>query len=161
MAVIVLAFVFPVTAQDTAPAQHALKYAETQQKNIGALKAYSWKTRSEITMNEKPMLTTLIQARFDAEGKLQLTTISSESHVEMKRGLRGKKQKSKLEELAKLAEKVISLQASYVLMSKGQLVDLFEKASFEDGTDKMKGTQKIHAKSVLVANDEKVAVRPR
>ena len=39
-------------------------------------------------------------------------------------------------------------------MSKGQLVDFFESATFEDGTGEMKGMQKIHAKSVLRANDE-------
>lgn len=65
-----LAFVSPVTAQDTDPAQRALKYAEVQQKNIDALKTYNWKTRSVITKDEKPMMTMLIQARFDSDGKL-------------------------------------------------------------------------------------------
>ena len=89
-------FVFPVTAQDTDPAQSALKYAEAQQKNLEVVKTYSWKTRTEITMDETPMLTVLIQARFDADGKLQHTTISSESHVKKMPGLRGRKQKQEL-----------------------------------------------------------------
>jgi len=147
-------FVVPVTAQDADPAQRALKYAEAQEKNLEALQTYSWKTRTEIAVNETPMLTALIQARFDTDGKLQHTTISSESHVEKKRGIRGKKQKQKLEELGQLIEKVVRLQASYAIMSKGQLVDLFEKATFEDGAGEMKGMKKIHAKSVLVRNDE-------
>jgi hypothetical protein len=141
MLVIAFAFALPVTAQDTDSAQRALKYAEVQQKNIDALTTYSWKTRTEIAVNETPMLTALIQARFDADGKLQHTT-------------RGKKQKQKLEELGQLIEKVVRLQASYAIMSKGQLVDLFEKATFEDGAGEMKGMKKIHAKSVLVRNDE-------
>ena len=40
------------------------------------------------------------------------------------------------------------------MMSKGQLVDFFEKATFEDGTGEMKGMQKVHGKNVLVSNDE-------
>jgi hypothetical protein len=151
---IVFVFVSPVTAQDADPAQRALKYAEAQQKNIDTLKTYSWKTRTEISENENPMLTTLIQARFDADGKLQHTTISSESHVEKKRGIKGKKQKQKLEELGQLIEKVVSLQVSYISMSKGQMVDFFEKATFEEGTGEMEGMKKIHAKGVLVPNDE-------
>jgi len=154
MLVIAFGFVLPVTAQDTDSAQRALKYAEVQQKNTDALKEYSWKTRTEISMNDQSMLTALIQARFDADGQLQHTTISSESHVEKMRGMRGRKQKQKLEELGQLIEKVVSVQASYVIMSKGQLVDFFEKATFEDGTGEMKGMQKIHAKSVLFRNDE-------
>jgi len=154
MLVIAVGSVFPVTAQDTDSAQRALKYAEVQQKNTDALKEYSWKTRTEISMNDQSMLTALIQARFDADGELQHTTISSESHVEKMRGMRGRKQKQKLEELGQLIEKVVSVQASYVIMSKGQLVDFFEKATFEDGTGEMKGMKKIHAKSVLVRNDE-------
>jgi hypothetical protein len=155
---IVIAFatavVFPVTAQGADPAQRALKYAEIQQTNTDALKDYSWKTRTVITKDEKPMVTMLIQARFDADGKLQQTTISSESHVEKKRGVRGKKQKQKIEELGQMIEQVVRLQASYVIMSKGQLVDFFEKASVQDGLGEMAGTKRIHAKSVLAATDE-------
>lgn len=149
-----LGVVSPVAAQDADPAQRALQYADGQQKNIGVLNQYSWKTRSDITSGGNPVLTTLVQARFDAEGELQLTTISTESHVEKKRGLRGKKQKKELEKFAALIEKVLGLQVSYVMMSKGQLVDFFEKATFEDGTGEMKGMQKVHGKNVLVSNDE-------
>ena len=149
-----IAFVFPVTAQDADPAQKALKYAEIQQTNTDALKAYSWKTRTVITKDEKPMVTMLIQARFDADGKLQHTTISSESHVDKKRGMRGKKQKKKMEELSQMIEKVVRLQASYVIMSKGQLVDFFEKATVQNGLGEMVGTKRINAKSVLGASDE-------
>jgi len=152
--VFALVFAHPITAQDTDPAQLALRYAEDQQKNLEVVKTYSWKTRTEITMDDAPMLTALIQARFDGDGTLQHTTISTESHVEPKRGMRGRKQKQKLEELGQLVEKVVALQASYILMSKGQLVDFFEKATFEDGTGEMKGMEKIHAKGVLVRNDE-------
>lgn len=151
---LVITFICPLKAQETDPAQRAIKYAELQQKNIAALKMYSWKTRAELTMNESPMFTSLIQARFDAEGKLQHTTISTESHVEKMRGIRGRKQQQKLEELGEQLEKLMKLQASYVFMSKGQLVDLFEKAEFGEGTDEMKGMKKIHATSVVVPKDE-------
>ncbi|MCH7550066.1 MAG: hypothetical protein IH969_11135 [Candidatus Krumholzibacteriota bacterium] len=97
---VTLGVVSAVSAQDTDPAQRALQYADGQQKNIGVLQQYSWKTRSDITSGGNPVLTTLIQARFDAEGELQLTTISTESHLEKKRGLRGKKQKKELEKFA-------------------------------------------------------------
>ena len=46
------------------------------------------------------------------------------------------------------------LQSTYVIMSKGQLVDFFEKATVEDGIGEMKGTIRIHANNALVANDE-------
>ncbi len=149
-----LAFVSPVTAQETDPAQRALKYSEVQQKNTDALKTYSWKTRTVVTKDEKPMMTMLIQARFDAKGKLQHTTISNESHVDKKRGVRGKKQKKKMEELSQLIEAVVRLQGSYVVMSKGQLVDFFENAAFQDGMGDMAGMKRIHGKSVLAAGDE-------
>jgi hypothetical protein len=151
---LVIIIALPVKAQDTDPAQRALQYAEVQQKNIAALKAYSWKTRTVITMDEKPMMTMLIQARFDADGKLQHTTISSESHVDKKRGMRGKKQKKKIEELSQLIEKVVRLQATYVIMSKGQLVDYFEKAAIQDGMGEMAGMKRFYAKSVLAPNDD-------
>jgi hypothetical protein len=152
--VVGLAFASQATGQDADPAQRALEYAESQQKNSDALRTYSWKTRTVITKDEKPMMTMLIQARFDADGKLQHTTISSESHVEKKRGVRGKKQKKKIEELGQMIENVVRLQASYVIMSKGQLVDFFGKADVQDGLGEMAGTKRIHAKSVLAASDE-------
>ena len=54
MLVIAFGFVLPVTAQDADPAQQALKYAEAQEKNLEALQTYSWKTRTEIAVNETP-----------------------------------------------------------------------------------------------------------
>jgi hypothetical protein len=152
--VVGLGLVVPVAAQDSDPAQRALEYAAAQQDNLKTLKTYSWKTRSEVSRNEALMLVALVQARFDAEGELQHTRISSESHVEQKRGLRGRKQKQELEKLGGLIEEVLSVQVAYILMSKGQLVDFFDKATFADGTGEMEGTQEIRATNVLVAGDE-------
>jgi len=152
--IVTLAVLSNALAQDIDPAERALEYAKGQQQNMDVLKQYSWKTRSNIMSGGNPVLTTLIQARFDAEDKLQLTTISSETHIEKKRGFRGKKQKKELEKFGQLIESVLSLQTAYLMMSKGQLVDFFEKATFEDGTGEMKGLQKIHGNNVLVKNDQ-------
>lgn len=152
--VMALSLAVPVAAQDSDPAQRALEYAAAQQENLKMVKTYSWKTRSDISVNETLMLVALLQARFDAEGELQHTTINTESHVEQKRGLRGRQQQQELARLGTLIEQVLSVQVAYILMSKGQLVDFFDKATFADGTGEMEGTQKIHATSVLAAGDE-------
>jgi len=141
-------------ADDPDAAQLALKFGEAQAENLETLKQFSWKARTEVRMDGESKIVALDYVRFDSEGEIERTNLSTESSIEKKRGFRGRKQKAALDDVAALLEDSLSLLASYILMTKGQLVDFYEKASLTPGTDAMEGTTEVNAQNVTTKGDD-------
>ena len=137
-------------AQEPDPAAVAMEANKVKTESLTALKAFSWKMRSELSQNEESQVVVLNQLRFDNEGKLQVTNISTESNIQKKKRLKGRKQKSALEDAGKFLEKTVNLALSYVFMTKGELVDYFEKAAISNGEN---NTIVVRAKDIRVQHD--------
>jgi len=129
----------------------AVKISEAQANNMKSLLNYSWKMSSNIEAEGELKLVVLTQFRFNSEGKLESTQISNEWKVEKKKFVAGKKQKSAMEESQKVAEEAFNLLKQYLFMSKGQLVDFYEKATISKSSEEE--TIEINANSVLVNDD--------
>ena len=80
-------------------------------------------------------LTALTELSVNEEGKLVANVIDAQSDVKKKRGIRGKMQENKVEAKAEYVEKGLQLLGGYGYLSKGNLIDFFDRAQVvpEDG----------------------------
>jgi len=109
--------------------QLALTISKADDANTEKLKAYLWKRKSDVSIDGVHKLTTITEFSFDAQGKLQATMVDAETSVKQKPGLRGKIQQSAAEDKMDYVGKSLELALSYTFMTKGQLLDFFEKAT--------------------------------
>jgi len=109
--------------------QLALTISKADDANTEKLKAYIWKRKSDVSIGGEHKLTTLTEFSYDAQGKLQANMIDAESSVKQKPGIRGKIQQSAAEDKMDYVGKSLELALAYTFMSKGQLLDFFEKAT--------------------------------
>ena len=142
-----------VAQEEFDPSELALKIAAAQKENMASLKNYSWKQRIDLQQNGESNMDVLLQVRFNSEGKMETTKIGGESKVTQQRGLRGRAQKSKMQELQNFLDETIKLSAKYVFMSKGQMVDFFDQAKITESTE-MGGTIKVSGQNLFVDDDE-------
>jgi len=130
--------------------QLGLDIASAQKKNRDQLMNYSWQRSSKIYVNEEEKLHQLVKVWFNSEGEMDDAVLSSESSVKKKGGVRGKIQQNKGQDLANLLAESVNLSLKYVFLSKGNWIDLMDKAvvNIEEGV------VKIDAKDLLIQGDE-------
>jgi hypothetical protein len=80
-------------------------------------------------MGEGGNKTTLIsEFRYDEKGKLNITVVDGQTNIDQKRGIRGKVQQGAIENKLEYVGKAIEYSLAYTYMTKGQLLDFFDKA---------------------------------
>lgn len=109
--------------------QLALKVSKIEEANNLKLKEFIWKRHSTVSIEGEVKAKIINEFSYDATGKLQMKNVGTESSVEKKGGIRGKIQEGKIEEKTDYFQKALELSISYTFMSKGQLLDFFEKAT--------------------------------
>ena len=129
--------------------QLALTVSKADAANTEKLKAFIWKRYSTATVNGAVKATTIMELKFDEKGALQVTQVGGESSVKQKPGLRGKAQENAIEEKTEYVEKALKLSIDYTYMSKGELLDFFEKATITESG----GVFKARGANVLVKGD--------
>ena len=135
----------------------ALATADAQKANQAALVKWSWKVKANLSKDGKVMATNLTQVRFNADGKLDATSIGGESFVEKKPGFRGRRQEKELEDFSKYLEGVLNQSFKYIFMSKGTLVDVFDRATITQSASSID----VAAAGVFVKGDKlSMAVDP-
>lgn len=135
-------------AQDNT--QLGLDIAGAQEKNMGQLKGYSWQRSSKVFVNDEEKKHNLVKVWFNSEGQMESSVLSSQSSDKQKRGVRGKVQKNKGQDIAELLEKSVKISISYINLSKGNWIDLMDRAMVLVDN----GEIKIVAKSVLEKDDD-------
>ncbi len=111
----------------------AIAVSDAQKANTAALTQYNWQTTTELTMEGESKATSIALMQFDDDGKLQSDSIGGESSMKQKRGLRGRAQKKKVGEFEEYLEGVLKQSFQYIFLSKGNLVDIFDKAEITEG----------------------------
>jgi hypothetical protein len=101
-------------------------------------------------VNKELKVTTLTEMKFGPDGKLVATPIDAKTTVQAKPGVRGRMQQSAAEDNAEYMAKAADVMAQYAYMSKGQLVDFFDKATVTTDGKVITAT----AKNVMQAGDE-------
>lgn len=129
--------------------QLALDVSKAEAANIEMLKAFIWKKNSTTTVKGEVKASVINEVSFNEKGELQVTQVGGESNVKQKRGLRGKVQQSTMENNVEYVEKALQLSVAYAYMSKGQLLDFFEKATVTRNDDIIE----LSAQNVYVQGD--------
>ncbi|MBV9929079.1 MAG: hypothetical protein JOZ96_28975 [Acidobacteria bacterium] len=89
------------------------QFAQAQQENAKRLRQYSWKSRTEVRKDGETKSTQLHLVRYDADGNVQQTLVSSTSPQLPTRGLRGFIAKKKKEEFVELLDELKAVAKSY------------------------------------------------
>ena len=120
-----------VSAQVPDRTQLGLKATEARLASQQAMKAYTWKTRTELQVQGQVKSIRLEMVRYDLDGNQQKTLLSEDKdEPKRKPGLRGKIQERREEAAKDWMADLGQLLHSYLTASKGQMVDFFERASF-------------------------------
>lgn len=107
----------------------ALKVSKADDANLEKLKTYIWKRQSVVSVDGQVKLTAITEFKFDEKGELKADMVDAETTVKQKPGLRGAAQKNAAEDKMDYVEKSLQVALAYTFMTKGQLVDFFDKAT--------------------------------
>ena len=117
------------SAQGIDKTKLALDVAAANEANNAKLKEYIWKLKLDGYVNKELKVTTLTEMKFGPDGKLVATPIDAKTTVQAKPGVRGRMQQNAAEEKLDYIDQAAQVMAQYAYMSKGQLVDFFDKAT--------------------------------
>ena len=152
----ILSICFAFTAATTLMAQDntqmGLDIAKAQEQNREQLMTYSWQRSAKAFRNEEEKIHSLVKVWFDTEGEMESTVISSQSSVKKQPGVRGRMQASEGQDLASLVEQSLGLSFQYVYLSKGNWIDLMDRAEVKideaivalDATDLLVKGDEVH-----------------
>jgi hypothetical protein len=130
--------------------QLALEVSKVDADNTEKLKEYIWKLHADV-LGEGGNKTTLIsEFKYDEAGELNIKVVDGETNIQQKRGVRGRMQKNAIEDKVEYVASAMKYALAYTYMTKGQLLDFFDKAEVteKDGVITAKG------KNIYVAGDE-------
>jgi len=130
--------------------QLALAVNKADEANTEKLKTLIWKRKSDVFIEGTLKLTTITEFSYDAAGKLQAKVVDSESTVKDKKGIRGKIQENSVEDKMDYVANALDLALKYTYMSKGQLIDFFNKATITEKNGIIEAT----AENVNVQGDK-------
>lgn len=105
----------------------ALETSKADALNNEKLKAFIWKRSTDVMVNGELKLTTITEFSFDEQGILLAKVTDAKSTVKDKPGIRGRIQDNAIEENMDYVGKALELAIAYTYMSKGQLLDFFDK----------------------------------
>jgi|688.fasta_scaffold09175_16 hypothetical protein len=150
LSIIGIALGLLASAQEIDKTKLALDVSAANEANNVKLKQYIWKLKLDGYVNKELKVTTLTEMKFGPDGKLVATPIDAKTTVQAKPGVRGRMQQSAAEDNAEYMAKAADVMAQYAYMSKGQLVDFFDKATVTTDGKVITAT----AKNVMQAGDE-------
>jgi len=130
--------------------QLSLDISKADAANMQALKAFIWKMESVVTVDGAQKATALNEFSIEDDGKVSVTNIDSHTDVKQKRGIRGKVQASTAQGNLDYVQHAIDLYTQYAFMSKGQLLDFFDKAVITEKDGIIEAT----SSDVLVKGDK-------
>lgn len=130
--------------------QFALDVSKADAANTEKLKAFIWKRHSTTTVKGEVKATLINEVSFDDKGEIQVTNIDAETTVKNKRGIRGRVQDNKMEDNMEYVSKGLQLALAYTYMSKGQLLDFFEKSTITEKDGKVEVT----GENILMEGDK-------
>jgi len=127
----------------------SLNISKAEGENFEQLKPYIWKRVAVTTVDGAEKLHTMAEVKFNEEGDPEVTMIDADTDVKQKRGIRGKIQANTVESNMEYVQEALKLALAYTYMSKGQLLDFFDKAEITEGD----GVIMAAAKNIFMEGD--------
>ncbi len=142
---------FQIAGAQTDKTQLSLDISKTYAANFEQIKQHVWKRKTEVYVDGKLALTVISDFSFDANGKLQVKVVDTKSNMETKGGpIKQSMAKNKAEDMKDYWGNALELVAKYMFMSKGDMVDFFDKATVTENSADVLAS----AKNVYVKNDQ-------
>jgi hypothetical protein len=138
-----LIFVFQLAgAQNSTKTNLSLQVSSAAATNRAALANYVWTRTVTVFDGGELFLTKVSSMSIGADGKLVTTAVSSTPAKEPKKGLLGDKDRKKLKAVQANVDDALTTAREYIYMSKGKMVDYFDKATIKpiDNTIQLTGT---------------------
>ncbi|SEI75417.1 hypothetical protein SAMN05192553_101118 [Cyclobacterium xiamenense] len=130
--------------------QLALDVSKVDAENTEKLKEYIWKLHADVFGEGENKITLISEFKYDDSGALNINLVGGETTIQKKPGVRGKMQQNAIESKAEYIEKAMQYALSYTYMTKGQLLDFFDKAEVIE----QNGVLIAKGKDIYVAGDE-------
>lgn len=134
-------------------AQVDQRFAQAQQENALALRKYEWKSRTEIQKDGDTKNIQLALMRYDTNGNLQKTPISSTQEDLPTRGLRGLIAKKKKKEFQDNVEKVGALAKSYSTLPPDRMQRFMSTATLTPEMTRQQKLVRAEGRDVLQSGD--------
>lgn len=149
-----------VIAATTVTAQQR-EFAQAQQANQAALRQYSWKSRTELTVDGETKQVRLEQVRYDIDGRLQKTAIGGEAAATASRpgppgpagALRRRVVAKKTEDFKAMLGELAALAESYAHLPSDRLQAFAARAVITPGEGLEAGSVRIQGRDVRLAGD--------
>jgi len=130
--------------------QLALDVSRVDAENTEKLKAYIWKLHADVFGEGGNKSKLISEFSFDEKGDLHINVVDGETNINQKRGVRGKIQQNAMEDKMEYVSKTMKYALAYTYMTKGQLLDFFDKAEVTEKNGIIKAT----GKNVYVEGDQ-------
>src|SRR5262245_48511654 len=147
--IIILFLASSMRAQEIDQTQLSLEISKAYAANYEQLKQHVWQRKTEVYSEGKLALTVISDVSFDATGKLQQKVIDSKSAEVQGGPMKKNAAKNRAEEMKDYWMNAVGLLTNYIFMSKGDLVDFFDKARLAETEDEISAV----ADNVRVAKD--------
>lgn len=135
-------------------AQIDKQFARGQQENAAALKNYEWKSRTEVQKDGETKMVQLALMRYDLNGNLQKTPISSTPEPDLpKFGLRKVVAQKKVQEFKDKLEALGALARSYSDLPPDRMQQFMTKASISPELTAQQKLVRIDGHDVLQPGD--------
>jgi len=151
-----------VATQD--PQQLKQQFAEAQQQNKEALRAYTWQSRTEIKLKGESKNVKVEQVRYDLDGALQKTPIAGTDEQPQQESTGGRRRrggrlkekivKKKTEEFTEEMQALGALVASYGQLSAEETQAFAAAATVGEGEGDLAGTVRINGGGIKQPGDE-------
>ena len=125
---LILAAVVATSGQSSDMQAMAQQFGVSAKQNAAALKMYTWKMRVEVSLKGEAKPAKLFQMRFDADGKLQKTSLTQAAPPSQpQRGLKGRIVAKKTAEMKDYVEDLAELCKGYLTPSPALLQAFFSR----------------------------------
>jgi hypothetical protein len=128
--------------QNTQKTNLSLKVSAVAEANRASLVSYVWTRTVTVFEGGELKLTNVNSLSLGADGKLINTIVSSTPAKQPKGGILGDKDRKKLKDLQSYVDGAVAEAQGYIYMSKGKMLDFFDKATITpaDNTFKVAGS---------------------
>ncbi|MFO7695315.1 MAG: hypothetical protein R6V57_19690 [Vicinamibacterales bacterium] len=151
---LILAAAVAASAQSSDMQAMAQQFGVSAKQNAAALKMYSWKMRVEVSLKGEAKPAKIYQMRFDADGKLQKTSLTQAAPPSQpQRGLKGRVVAKKTAEMKDYVEDLAELCKGYLTPSPALLQAFFSRVMTAQAPG---GWVQLYATDVIAKGDKLV-----
>lgn len=122
-------FLVPVMMAQVDLTQLSLKVQQKYDQNFAAMAQYTWQRNVQVFMKGELKATMDASISIGSDGKPVAHVLDATTTTKKKPGVRGAIQSNAIDDTKTYVENALKLVIEYIFMSKGQMVDLFDKGT--------------------------------